>query len=82
MNIFHIINTVCFVLEIRLEFLGKAYVHWSESHGSGKNRRTVHYTAHELYFNNVVSVFGKGIANFPQFGYFFFFFFFLSTVQL
>lgn len=60
---FTITNTICFVLEIRLEFMGKARVHWSESHGSGKNRHTVHYTANEVYFNNVVSVFGKGNLN-------------------
>ncbi|XP_056022792.1 arrestin domain-containing protein 3-like [Ostrea edulis] len=48
--------------EIRLAFEGKAYVHWSERHGSGKHRRTVHYRATEYYFNNVVIVFGKGLG--------------------
>nr|XP_022329069.1 arrestin domain-containing protein 3-like [Crassostrea virginica] len=48
--------------EIRLEFLGKSRVHWTEQHGSGKHRHTRHYSANELYFNNVVTVFGKGLG--------------------
>ena len=46
--------------EIRLEFLGKARVHWTEHHTNGQHRETRHYSANELYFNNVVTVFGKG----------------------
>lgn len=42
------------IREIRLEFGGFAHVHWSESHGSGKHRRTVHYSSREEYFKVVV----------------------------
>nr|CAB3223206.1 arrestin domain-containing protein 3-like [Phallusia mammillata] len=36
--------------KIEVKFKGQAYVHWSESHGSGDNRRTEHYSARETYF--------------------------------
>ncbi|XP_061172553.1 arrestin domain-containing protein 3-like [Saccostrea echinata] len=48
--------------EIRLNFEGKGYVRWTESRGSGQNRHTVTYSATEYYFNNVMSVFGKGLS--------------------
>ena len=47
---------------IYLTLVGRAYVHWSESHstGSGQNRRThtVHYSAEEPYFNFRVNLWG------------------------
>ena len=45
---------------IRLEFHGKAYIHWSESSGSGKNRRTRHYSNSETYIDTLATLFGKG----------------------
>ncbi|CAF0904985.1 unnamed protein product [Brachionus calyciflorus] len=36
---------------VKMLISGGARVHWSESHGSGKNRRTVHYSAYEKYLN-------------------------------
>ena len=50
------ISCALFVLstEIRLEFGGAANVRWTESHGSGKHRRTVTYSSNELYFNQIV----------------------------
>ncbi|XP_078330339.1 arrestin domain-containing protein 17-like [Crassostrea virginica] len=48
--------------EIRLEFKGKARVHWTVEHGTGENRHTVEYSASEPYFYNVVPVFGRGLS--------------------
>ena len=45
-------------LEIRLEFQGKARVHWTEQEDSESG--TSHYSASEVYFYNVVPVFGRG----------------------
>jgi hypothetical protein len=50
------ISCAHFVLstEIRLQFEGAANVHWTETHGTGDNRRSVTYSSSELYFNQVV----------------------------
>lgn len=45
---------------IRLEFHGKASIHWSESTGSGENRRTRHYRNSETYIDTLATLFGKG----------------------
>nr|XP_022329071.1 arrestin domain-containing protein 17-like [Crassostrea virginica] len=45
--------------EIRLEFQGKARVHWTEQADSDSG--TSHYSASEVYFYNVVPVFGRGL---------------------
>ena len=59
---------------VRIEFHGKAHVHWSESsetytygdHGSGVNsRRTRHYNNSQTYIDTLATLFGKG-----QFGFF------------
>ena len=34
---------------ISIQFLGRAYVHWTETEGSGENSRTVDYTSSEVY---------------------------------
>lgn len=40
---------------VKMQINGSARVHWSESHGSGKNRTTRHYSAHEHYLSfNVI----------------------------
>lgn len=49
-----------YYLALKLNFKGAANVHWSERHGSGKNRRTRHYRASETYFNVTVSLIGAG----------------------
>ena len=46
---------------IRLEFHGKASIHWSESTGSGDNRRTRHYSNSETYIDTLATLFGKGL---------------------
>lgn len=43
----------------RLTFL-VLQVHWSESRGSGKNRRTVHYRNHETYLDIKLYLLGDG----------------------
>ncbi|XP_039254091.2 arrestin domain-containing protein 17-like [Styela clava] len=52
---------------IRIKFVGRAHVHWTERHstGSGKNRRTTtrHYSATENLFQQAVNVHGEGINN-------------------
>lgn len=52
---------------IKLQFLGSARVHWTETHstGSGKTRRTEtrHYSATETYFNFEILLFGPGTGS-------------------
>ena len=50
---------------LRIEFHGKARVHWSESHGSGENLSTSHYNNSQSYIDTLATVFGKG-----QFGFY------------
>ena len=59
---------------VRIEFHGKAHVHWSETsetygdHGSGVNtvnRRTRHYNNSQTYIDTLATLFGKG-----QFGFY------------
>ena len=45
---------------IRLEFHGKASIHWSESTGSGEDRVTTRYTNSETYIDTSATLFGKG----------------------
>ncbi|XP_077969659.1 arrestin domain-containing protein 2-like [Styela clava] len=49
---------------IKIKFVGRAYVHWSETHttGSGENQRTEtrHYSATENLFEQTVIVHGEG----------------------
>jgi len=52
---------------IRLEFHGKASIHWSESTGSGKNRRTRHYSNSETYIDTLATLFGKGKLLFSKY---------------
>ncbi|NP_001171843.1 arrestin domain containing 2-like [Saccoglossus kowalevskii] len=44
---------------VRATFTGVAYVHWTESEGSGDHRRTVSYSAKQVYFEEVVTLWGK-----------------------
>ena len=50
---------------LRIEFHGKARVHWSESHGSGENLSTSYYNNSQSYIDTLATVFGKG-----QFGFY------------
>ena len=50
---------------VRIEFHGKAHVHWSESHGSGENLSTSYYNNSQSYIDTLATVFGKG-----QFGFY------------
>ncbi|XP_074650003.1 arrestin domain-containing protein 3-like [Tubulanus polymorphus] len=45
---------------VQIKFKGFAKVHWTEQHGSGKNRHTVHYHNEETYFNEKRVVLGRG----------------------
>ncbi len=47
-----------FLSGILLNVLGKAKVHWTKTKHSGKNSRTVHYRAEEIYFNERILLFG------------------------
>jgi len=44
---------------VRLKLKGQAKVHWSESSGSGKNRRTRSYRAEEIYIAEEVYIYGS-----------------------
>ncbi|XP_065829337.1 arrestin domain-containing protein 3-like [Oscarella lobularis] len=44
---------------VRLILHGKAYVHWTEEHGTDEDRRTVHYTDSEVYLNHSLTLWGK-----------------------
>ena len=48
---------------LRIEFRGKAHVHWTETYSDGKNTHTRHYRGEEDYFKHSVSVYGKGSTN-------------------
>ena len=54
---------------LRIEFHGKAHVHWSETHGSGDNRRTRHYNNSQTYIDTLATLFGKGQFGFYSFCY-------------
>ncbi|XP_063240926.1 arrestin domain-containing protein 3-like [Bacillus rossius redtenbacheri] len=42
---------------------GAAYVSWRESRKSGKKRRTVHYSAEEIFFDCQITLFGNGTTS-------------------
>jgi len=44
---------------VRLKVKGECKVRWSESHGTGKNRRTRTYWAEELYMDEQVYLAGS-----------------------
>ena len=44
---------------LRIELEGEAHCHWSETHGSGENKRTVHYTGHQDILKLVSVLFGN-----------------------
>ncbi|XP_066279244.1 arrestin domain-containing protein 3-like [Branchiostoma lanceolatum] len=48
---------------VRVKFHGFAYLHWTESHGSGEHRRTEHYSAQETYFDQTLTVWGKELGD-------------------
>ena len=52
---------------LRIEFHGKAHVHWSESHGSGENLSTSYYNNSQSYIDTLATVFGKGQFRFYSF---------------
>ena len=54
---------------LRIEFHGKAHVHWSETHGSGKKRRRRHYNNSQTYIDTLATLFGKGQFGFYSFCY-------------
>ena len=58
---------------IQVKIVGFAYVHWSESSGSGQSRRTRHYTSREDYLNTFIRVWDKdtsaGGGQFPAGSY-------------
>ena len=45
---------------VRIEFRGRAKVRWTESSGSGKNRRTHTYHNEEDYINTIATIYGNG----------------------
>lgn len=60
-----VLNNRISISDIRIIFCGEGKVHWTEterhkrSDGSHRNQ-TVHFAAHELYVDNIISVFGQG----------------------
>ena len=45
---------------LTLKCVGAANVHWSESRGSGKNRRVVHFRSSERYVDVKLTIYGDG----------------------
>uniref|UniRef100_H2Y4Z1 Arrestin-like N-terminal domain-containing protein n=1 Tax=Ciona savignyi TaxID=51511 RepID=H2Y4Z1_CIOSA len=45
---------------VNIKFSGKANVHWSERHKSGKTTTTRHYRASEVYFEQRLCMYGAG----------------------
>ena len=58
---------------IQVKIIGFAHVHWSETSGTGENRRTHYYTSHEDYLNTFIRVWDKdtsaGGGQFPAGSY-------------
>ena len=57
---------------LRIEFHGKAHVHWSETYGSEENRSTRHfdeYNNSQTYIDTLATLFGKGQFGFYSFCY-------------
>ncbi|XP_030831183.1 arrestin domain-containing protein 3 [Strongylocentrotus purpuratus] len=48
---------------IQIKCVGKSYTHWTESEGSGDNRRTVSYTTNHEYFRQEITLQGAGADN-------------------
>jgi len=44
---------------IKMEFEGKGYCHWSETHGTGDDRRTEHYYGKEKIFEYKCVIYGQ-----------------------
>jgi hypothetical protein len=44
---------------VRVRFEGATRTHWSETRGSGDNRRTIHFHAHYVYFNPIATLYGN-----------------------
>lgn len=45
---------------LRIEFHGKAHIHWTETTGSGDHRRTRSYNNSQTYIDTLATLFGKG----------------------
>ncbi len=43
-----------------MSFLGRGKVHWSKTTYQGDQRRTKHYREEELYFDDIMPLFGSG----------------------
>ena len=52
---------------LRIEFHGKAYVHWSQAQGPGSGERD--YSNSQTYNDALATVFGKGQFGFYSFCY-------------
>eukprot|EP00058_Branchiostoma_floridae_P003739 XP_002589227.1 hypothetical protein BRAFLDRAFT_74616 [Branchiostoma floridae] len=48
---------------VRARLHGFAYVHWTESHGTGEHQRTEHYSAEGTYFDQTLTVWGKDLGD-------------------
>lgn len=44
---------------VRVKFEGATKTHWTEHHGTGNQRRAVHYHSHIVYFNPVATLYGN-----------------------
>ena len=60
---------------VRVKFEGYTRTHWTETHGTGNNRRTTHYHSHIVYFNPVATLYGnprgvRGDMIIPSAGYY------------
>lgn len=53
------ITRLVFILGLRLIVEGEAACKWSESSGSGSNRRTTTYHGEEKYLNSITYLFGS-----------------------
>ena len=46
---------------LKVTFRGKANVAWTETHSNGKSTTTIRYSSKEIYFDESISLFGKGL---------------------
>ena len=54
---------------LRIEFHGKAFVHWGETRGSGESSSTRHYINSQTYIDTLATLIGKGQFGFYSFCY-------------
>ena len=54
------------IFTVNVGLKGDSHTHWTEQHGSGKNRRTVHYRGHNVIIDEAKPAFATGDQLLPS----------------